>query len=509
MVDVNILHNMRAESDLGRELSLNTKATTFADKVAKRCGVEDFQTFVIECSHNDWADFYDEEEPFGRLYRQMPNHDEIPWHDEPKIEMVVDALTNDITEKYGSHSRSAEIGNIKYPGGSRRHILKSIVLLYFLERAEIIELKSLNALYFGQMFAIDACRDIFVARMTPGRHVTLAMMGVSEEEIDNLREISTACRRKNTFQSVKVLCYTVARIVRERYDIELVAPNGDKIEVEDCAVARYKVCNCSACVDVPVTAVSIKGVELDCNHTFVVSTHKLASSEVFINYNGLIMASKPIITREEYIRGRIVNMSTVSDRVFRVRGQLFVVKSRTDRLMSLSLFLIALSACVYIGASNAGRRDNWYERTIDSTTSFILLSFTVAGLIRLKSEDPEVLSNIVKNREPVFDINQIVKAVGKVAEQLRLEDFAFAYEWVSEKTTSYNYGCKRGEVELPGVLNLKGDQRNVYLRNANYLAEASGKVACIKVHCGRVQVLGGAKETVVYGNFPDKDEELA
>lgn len=509
LVDVATLHNMRAESDLGPELSLNTKATTYADKVAKRCGVEDFQTFVIECSHNDWADFYENEEPFGRLYRQMPNHDEIPWHDEPKIEMVVEALTSDITEKYGSHARSAEIGNIKYPEGSRRHILKSIVLLYFLERAEIIELKSLNALYFGQMFAIDACTDVFVARMTPRRHITLAMMGVSEDDIKKLRETSLTCRRKNTFQSAKVLCYTVARIVRGKHDIELVSPDGEKMEIEDCAVARYKVCNCAACISIPVTAVSIKGVELDCNHTFVVSTHKLASSEVFINYSGLVMASKPIISREEYVRGRITEISKVGERVFRVRGQLFVMKSRLDRLVSLSLFIMALTACVYIGASNAGRRDNWYERTIDSVTSFILLSFTVAGLIRLKSEDPEVLSNIVKNREPVFDINQVIKAVGKGVEQLRLEDFAFAYEWVSEKNTSYNYGRKRGEVELPGVLTLKGDQKNVYIRNANHLAEASGKVARIRIHRGRIDVLGEAKETVVYGSFPDDGEEIA
>lgn len=33
--------NMRAETDLGRELLLNSKANTFADKIAKQCGVED------------------------------------------------------------------------------------------------------------------------------------------------------------------------------------------------------------------------------------------------------------------------------------------------------------------------------------------------------------------------------------------------------------------------------------------------------------------------------------
>lgn len=271
--------------------------------------------------------------------------------------------------------------------------MKSIVLLYFLERAEILELKSLNALYFGQMLAIDACNEVFVARMTPRRHITLVMMSFSEDDINKLQERSTSCRQNNTFQSAKVLCYTVARIVRRKHDIELVSPDVEQIE--DCAVARYKVCNCSACSSILVTAVSIRGVELDCSQTFVVATHKLTSSEVFINYNELVMASKPRTTREEHVRGRITDFSKVG-RVFRVKGQPFVMKSRVGCLVSLSLFLIALAACVHIGASNAGQRSNWYERTIDAVTAFILLSFEVARLIRLKSEDPEVLSNTEK-----------------------------------------------------------------------------------------------------------------
>lgn len=128
------------------------------------------------------------------------------------------------------------------------------------------------------------------------------------------------------------------------------------------------------------------------------------------------------------------------------------------RALAVLYTLLTFGVALIIAILDVAKRDNWFERLSDAFSVLGLLLFTVFGLVKLSSEDENVICSTILS-------NRILRSEDDVVRDLRLktvDDLKYAlclpysdsFEWLHLQDCSFASMEPSGSLKLFGGMSL-------------------------------------------------------
>lgn len=129
------------------------------------------------------------------------------------------------------------------------------------------------------------------------------------------------------------------------------------------------------------------------------------------------------------------------------------------RAVAMTYTLVAFLGSVAVGVANVAGRDNWFERATDAISTLGLLLFTFIGLVKLSSEDANVIRNAILGKQILRDEGDVVSymKMGDISElKLALcNPKITAVPWLHSHDCSFVAGQAIGTIRLFGGMTLR------------------------------------------------------
>lgn len=195
---------------------------------------------------------------------------------------------------------------------------------------------------------------------------------------------------------------TVDGILRGALSIKE-ASTEQKIQFEKFAVSALW-CNIKACKSYQNEPVSFETVKMYLN--------ECTKSGYLIRDDDISFAMKELEEEYGHIKSSLENLKSVG-------GQFYVSNMKVRMYISWVYILIVISSAFTCSYLNLNRRSEIFDRLKDFVEIIGFFFLTVFGLIKLTTEDPNALKNLLIGRKFVKTLKEVSKYIGPSHESLQ------------------------------------------------------------------------------------------
>ncbi len=187
---------------------------------------------------------------------------------------------------------------------------------------------------------------------------------------------------------------------------------------------------------------------------------RLRKLSIMMLGEGVIVKSDSIqLLMGEEFRGQKTGLEKLEEFLEKTRGVngIIMVPRRQVWVWGARLYIcVTLAASLYFCFGNIAKRDNWYERITDMVAGITIFWFTVFGLLKLKSDDENIIRNLAVGVKPIRHEDELIEHLKLDSDPSRLKVALSRvmkdYNWLSSRDCCFIKGQAKGSIEILGGL---------------------------------------------------------